>query len=692
MVGSLRQLWQQMTVFFPAFRGAVLPLGVALLAGMLIAGGGLLVPLYIRILFDIAYPTRDFGLLVLVSGVSVGTVLLLLVISALRDHVTLLAEQLIQRRLYRQFDTHVLNLPIVALRYLSPGTLTVRFTSDLDQIGGLVVRVLPGLIENGFRLIVLTLFCAWMAPILTLVIWVSVPIQIVVAGMFQDRIGQIQAKAQRLSAGVYDVVQTRMAAIKTIRLSVTQSVEMTKLDRLITALMTNERAGFWAQTGANLASAGIHQFWTAILMVITGALIISRQLTIGEGVAIASYIGLFGAPFQGILTGARQIATATVSVQNVGTILQVPAIPNIAETECNQSRDAAHVLFENVSFAYPGGSPVLTQFSLELKPNTCTVIVGPSGIGKSTILELLLGLIGPQSGSLRIDHYSADELGNRLLLETGVVLQNPYIFSGTIWENLTYGLTRRPSDAELALALQRADCDGWIANLDNGLDTILGTHEVQLSPGQQQRLTIARALLRNPRLLILDEATSALDSAADRTIATTLNALKSTCTIVVVAHRLTALHFADTIAVIGPPGHVIEQGTFRDLLRQRGTFFKLHQLQTGGFDGFLDKLDILVKLAERYTRPLVIITGRITDNIHDKAAEIGLILREVDLIACQDNGDLWIALPETSAEGAQSVLGRLSSEWHVNSARILEYTPGWGIEGVFKAAEGAPHD
>lgn len=673
--------------FDGAVKGAMVPLIVAVVAGLVIAAAGLLVPLYVRVLFDVAYPTHDIRLLFIISAVSVGTVLLLLGVSALRDQVVLLAEQHILRRLYHQFDRHVLQLPVVALRLVSPGTLTVRFTSDLDQIGSIFVRIVPGLIENAFRLLALTFFCGWMAPILTAVIWVSLPIQLAVSALFKDKIAQIQAKAQQLSAQVYDGIQSQMAAIKLIRIFQTRAIELRQLDAQISKVLANEQSAFKTQTAANLATAGIQQLWTAVLMVLTGILIVNGKLSIGQGVAMASYIAMFASPFQGIVLAFRQFTTAMVSVQNINAILQIPVTPEPNLPPQFIEQGGLHVVFDEVSFSYPGGTPVLTDFSLELPPNTCTVMVGPSGVGKSTVIELLLGLLTPRHGQIRIQN-----LGAHLLSESGVVLQNPYLIPGTIRENLAYGLSLPPTDIEIAQALDATDCTHWVSAFDYGVDTRVGSGGTPLSPGQQQRLTIARALLRKPRLLVLDEATSALDSVAERAIATTLKALKSRCTVLVVAHRLTALHYADNVVVIEAPGKVTEQGSVSDLVKKRGAFYKLLQLQTGGFDGFLDRLQMLIKLTERYHRPLSLIVGRPVATDHDPTAEMGLGLREVDLIACRDNGDLWIALPETAFEGAQAVAKRLSGDGHLQSARILEYVPDWGIDGIFKAAEGAPHD
>ncbi|TKN43771.1 ABC transporter ATP-binding protein [Enterococcus faecium] len=231
--------------------------------------------------------------------------------------------------------------------------------------------------------------------------------------------------------------------------------------------------------------------------------------------------------------------------------------------------------FEDVSFHYPDSlKPIIDHFSLEVKAGETIAFVGPSGSGKSTLLNLLIGFIQPSSGRIFLDNQPLDELDMRSVRNyLAVVPQTTLLFSASIKENITYGL-KNVSKERLDEVIEAAQLSSLIDQLPDGLDTLVGEHGNKLSGGQKQRTSIARALIRQPKIILLDEATSALDNQSEKKIQQALNYLTETPTTFIVAHRLSTIKEADKIVVIDE-GKIVEIGTYEELLAQKGYFYRL---------------------------------------------------------------------------------------------------------------------
>jgi subfamily B ATP-binding cassette protein MsbA len=238
------------------------------------------------------------------------------------------------------------------------------------------------------------------------------------------------------------------------------------------------------------------------------------------------------------------------------------------------------VKFENVTFEYEPGKPVLRGVSLEAVPGTVTALVGSSGSGKSTLIGLVAAFAKPTTGYIYVDGINLSTVRlNSYRSQLGVVLQDNFLFDGTVKENILFG---RPaaSDEDVALASQIARVDEFASKLESGLDTVVGERGVKLSGGQRQRVAIARAILADPRILILDEATSSLDTESEALIQEGLAALMRGRTTFVIAHRLSTIRSADQILVL-ESGVIVERGTHAKLLAHGGRYFDLYTRQAG---------------------------------------------------------------------------------------------------------------
>jgi subfamily B ATP-binding cassette protein MsbA len=236
--------------------------------------------------------------------------------------------------------------------------------------------------------------------------------------------------------------------------------------------------------------------------------------------------------------------------------------------------------FENVTFEYETGKPVLRGITLDAVPGTVTALVGSSGSGKSTLIGLVAAFAKPTTGSIYIDGLNLSTVRlDSYRSQLGVVLQDNFLFDGTIKENILFGRPSAP-DEDVVSAAQIARVDEFASKLESGLDTVVGERGVKLSGGQRQRVAIARAILANPRILILDEATSSLDSESEALIQEGLAALMRGRTTFVIAHRLSTIRSADQILVL-EAGVIVERGTHAQLLAMGGRYFDLYTRQAG---------------------------------------------------------------------------------------------------------------
>jgi ATP-binding cassette subfamily B protein len=301
-------------------------------------------------------------------------------------------------------------------------------------------------------------------------------------------------------------------------------------------------------------------------------------VTIGDVVLLTS---LFGQLIGSVILFSNlmpQIAKGFASIRSLGEVLESPDIEeNAGKPVMNQV--IGEVKFQNVSFRYPQGNrDAIKGVSLQAKPGELIALVGPSGSGKSTLINLIIGFLRPQSGSISIDGNDLSDFDLRTFRRSiSVVPQESVLFEGSVRDNITYGLGA-VSDNRVTEALSAANASEFVSELPDGVNTLVGERGARISGGQKQRLAIARALIRDPRVLILDEATSSLDSQSEREIQGALESLMKNITTFVVAHRLSTVQKADQILVLDR-GVVLESGRHTDLVNSGGLYQKLYEAQ-----------------------------------------------------------------------------------------------------------------
>lgn len=458
------------------------------------------------------------------------------------------------------------------------GQLMSRATNDTATFEALIAHVVPDLCSNVLILCAVA-FILFVINI-KLALYTLIPVPFLIGGsvLFAKRIRPNFRKAQATLADFSAALQDNLSGMKEIQAFNQQKREQKKLSYFSqhyvkSILAALKKSALFHPTIELISSLG-----TVIVVLAGGKLALDGQISIADIVAFLLYLNLFYQPITTLARITEDLQQSLAGAERVFEVLDTPNTVKEIDNPKTLGSSRGEICFENVSFHYVVNQPVLKNLSFSISSGNMLALVGPTGVGKTTIISLLARFWDPSEGRILIDGQDIKELSfESLRRQMSIVLQDVFLFNGTIAENIAWG----QNDASLCDIIQAsrvARAEEFILQLPEGYDTKIGERGMKLSGGQKQRLSIARAVLRKSPILILDEATASVDVETEALIQESIQELSGTRTILVIAHRLSTIKKADTILVFDK-GRVIEEGKHADLIAHNGAYKKMIELQ-----------------------------------------------------------------------------------------------------------------
>jgi ATP-binding cassette subfamily B protein len=462
------------------------------------------------------------------------------------------------------------------------GDLMARMTGDTDMMRHFIAWVIYATFENGAIFIYALISMSMISLRLTLMLLVLTPLTAFFANKMSRTIRPAFFAVREQFSRLNTVVQENISGNRVVKAFTKEDYEIEKFDR-----ENNE------YRNRNLDIAKVHEKYLPILELIAGSLtvlvilvggilVISDVISIGELVTFNGCIWMMNGPMRMLGTIVNDYQRFSTSGEKILAVLKTePKIKN-SEHVVKKDRIDGAVEFRNVSFSY-GDEEVLKDISFKAYPGQTVAIVGPTGSGKSTLISLIGRYYDCTDGAVLVDGINVKDIDLKLLRKNiSVAMQDIFLFSDTIEGNIAYGIPDADMEQVIAAA-EAADAHNFITKLPEGYDTIIGERGVGLSGGQRQRLALARAILKDPSILILDDTTSSVDMETEHKIQKTLKSISQNRTTFIIAHRISSVKNADLILVL-EKGRIIERGKHDELIKQKGYYYKVYMNQYGDFD------------------------------------------------------------------------------------------------------------
>ena len=515
-------------------------------------------------------------ILVLLVGVLIVTVISQWLIQRLSNRLAYRSVAVLRKDAY----DHLNQLPLRYYDQTAHGNIVSRFTNDMDNISVASAAVFNQLFSGITVVIVALVFMLYLSPILTLVVLISTPIIFLVSWLVARASQQDFVSQQQIIGDISGYITEMIGNQKTVKAFQRETANQAQFEDLNQDLYVKRQKAQFSSALTNPLSRFVdHLAYLSVgcvggLMALNG----STAVTIGVISSFTIYASQFSKPFIEISGITTQIQIAFAGLRRTQELMDQPI-----ET---QDAPDAHVLthakgdidFQDVSFGYNPGQALITDFSLKVAPGEMIAIVGKTGAGKSTLINLLMRFYDVDKGAILIDGTDIRDMTRDSLRQSfGMVLQETWLFGSSLRANLCYG-REDATDEEIYTALKEAHMYDFVMRLPDKLETQVGAHALKISEGQRQLLTIARTMISQPDMLILDEATSSVDTLTEQKISQAFLKMMTGRTSFVIAHRLSTIKNADKILVLNQ-GQIVEIGSHDQLMAQQGYYYQLQQAQ-----------------------------------------------------------------------------------------------------------------
>ena len=480
------------------------------------------------------------------------------------------------RRLRDQVEAKIHRLPLSYFDRQTRGELLSRVTNDIDNVAQSLQQTLSQLLTSLLTVVGVTVMMFVVSPVLAVIALVTIPVAIGVTTVIGKRAQKLFVAQWKSTGELNSHIEEAFSGQSLVKVFGRQrEVEEVFAQRNDAVF----RASFGAQFVSGLIMPTmffIGNLNYVVIAVVGGLRVASGTMTLGDVQAFIQYSRQFTQPLTQVASMANLLQSGVASAERVFEVLD-------AEEQTTEGTVAlpgvrGRVDFEHVSFSYSADQPLIEDLSITAEPGQTVAIVGPTGAGKTTLVNLLMRFYDPQSGRILLDGVDVATIPRAVLrAEVGMVLQDTWLFHGTIHDNIAYG---RPDadEADIRAAAEATYVDRFVRSLPDGYETVIDEEGSNVSAGERQLITIARAFLADPTLLILDEATSSVDTRTEVLVQKAMAALRTARTSFVIAHRLSTIRDADVILVM-EAGSIVEQGSHTELLERRGAYWRLYEAQ-----------------------------------------------------------------------------------------------------------------
>lgn len=470
----------------------------------------------------------------------------------------------------------IARIPVKTVDSTPNGEFISRMTNDVSIMGGSIHDIFGVVINGVIQLVMISIIIFTEEPVMAFAVIVFVPLSLVLSAVLASKSEKHFNNSRAEGGRLYSICEENLASFDAVKIFSVETAQNEKYRKVTEKYARYSEKGFFVSGLVSPIVSLINNISYVAICILGAYLVIDGKVNVGSLVAFIMYTKLFSGPLESIANGMSMIQSTIASARRVYDFLDSEEMDEASPV--GELAVSGEVEFIDVSFSYVNDKPLIENLNLHVNPGQKVAIVGPTGGGKTTIVNILMRFYDPQRGQILVDKMDIGKMRREDVREMfGMVLQDTVLFSGTVFDNIAYGKCSATRD-EVMEAAQKAHIDTFIDSLPNGYETIINEDSTNISAGQKQLLTIARAYLSDRPILILDEATSNVDTRTELLIQKTMDELMRGRTAFVIAHRLSTIENADIILVVDN-GHIVEQGKHSELLVKNGLYSRIYNSQ-----------------------------------------------------------------------------------------------------------------